>query len=797
MPDRIGQYEAERVLGSGAFATVWLARDPRLDGQVAIKILAENWSHDESVRNRFLEEARVLWRLDSDRAIRVHTVDELEDGRPYFVMDYADRGTLADRMTTRVAAGEQWSLDEALAIALEIADALAVVHRLGVVHRDLKPSNVLYRSIGSHHGDTRTERMVLADFGVARALDQATAFTIAAGTPHYMAPEQSEGHADERSDVYAAAVVLYELVAGRVPYPYESIGAVMRAQLMETPAPVSSLRSDVPPPLDAALVRGLAADPDERFASASEWAEALRDVRAGLGTAGGGDDDRATAETIIRPASSGAAGAVGAAAAATAGGVAAASAAGAASSASGGPGAVGGPAGGTSGSAGAAAAGGAGSSAGTPPGTPTGGGGAGSSTPSPPSPSQGGSRGGGRKRRNRLVAAVIVVALIAGVAAVAVLSSGDEATAGEIFLSPRNSTSVGKSPAWTPPNINPAAVVPTSLATNPNAVPLPTAAGGAIPAVSGGEPGLYGGTRDSSVCDPTKLVSFLHDNADKAKAWAGTLGIPVSGIDSYVQGLTSVLLRADTRVTNHGFESGAATAVQSVLEAGTAVLVDKFGVPRVKCYCGNPLVEPEPVKSTPTYTGPEWSGFTPTQIQLVTPAPQPITVIVVVDVQTGQPFGRPVGTDGTADVTATLPPRNDTSSSTTTSRPSSTTSTTTPASTTTTKGGTTTTRPAGRLVDGTYTLTVTPGTYAGCGEVQGGSVPMTVQGDTLVIHDTDGTDYSGTVERTGGTFRMEGSVSGVNFVIEGRIDNSGAVTATISYSANGTTCKVPITGQRS
>ena len=151
--------------------------------------------------------------------------------------------------------------------------------------------------------------------------------------------------------------------------------------------------------------------------------------------------------------------------------------------------------------------------------------------------------------------------------------------------------------------------------------------------------------------------------------------------------LTSVLLRADTRVTNHGFANGAATAVQSVLEAGTAVLVDHFGVPRVKCYCGNPLVEPEPVKSDPTYRGPQWQGFEPTVVQVVTPAPQVITVIVVVDVETGQPFGRPVGTDGGSDQNATLPPRETTSSTTTTTKPQTTTTTTKPTTTTQPAGG--------------------------------------------------------------------------------------------------------------
>ena len=177
-------------------------------------------------------------------------------------------------------------------------------------------------------------------------------------------------------------------------------------------------------------------------------------------------------------------------------------------------------------------------------------------------------------------------------------------------------------------------------------------------------------------------MTFLQENADKAKAWANTVGVGVSEIGSYVSSLTSVLLRADTRVTNHGFDNGKATAVQSVLEAGTAVLVDHFGVPRVKCYCGNPLVEPEPVKSDPTYSGPGWQGFEPNTVQVVTPAPVEITVIVVVDVDTGQPFGRPIGTDGSSDANATLPPRDTTPVSTTTTRPQTTTTTTKPTTTT-------------------------------------------------------------------------------------------------------------------
>ena len=123
-PKYIGRYRAERVVGSGAFATVWLAEDETLAAPVAIKVLAENWSHDDEVRQRFLEEARILWRADSDHIVRIHNVDQLPDGRPYFVMDFADRGTLQRRMQRPHPTSGRWSIDEAIAISLWIADGL-------------------------------------------------------------------------------------------------------------------------------------------------------------------------------------------------------------------------------------------------------------------------------------------------------------------------------------------------------------------------------------------------------------------------------------------------------------------------------------------------------------------------------------------------------------------------------------------------------------------------------------------------------------------------------------------------
>jgi serine/threonine protein kinase len=274
-----GRYRAQRVLGAGAFATVWLAEDETLAAAVAIKVLAENWSHDDEVRRRFIEEARILWRADSDHIVRIRNVEVLPDGRPYFVMDFADRGTLYERMRGRFEAGGRYSVEEAVALSLEIAEGLKVAHGLKVVHRDLKPANILFQSVPAHHGASRDERLMLTDFGMAKSLARSRGTTIATGTPYYMAPEQVEGRADERSDIYSAGVVLYELLAGRVPYAYDSPGRLFAAQTAEPPDPIGTLRDDVPAVLTEAIERALTTDPAQRWQSAQEWADALAAAR--------------------------------------------------------------------------------------------------------------------------------------------------------------------------------------------------------------------------------------------------------------------------------------------------------------------------------------------------------------------------------------------------------------------------------------------------------------------------------------------------------------------------------------
>ncbi|MFC4051812.1 DUF6777 domain-containing protein [Actinomadura syzygii] len=171
---------------------------------------------------------------------------------------------------------------------------------------------------------------------------------------------------------------------------------------------------------------------------------------------------------------------------------------------------------------------------------------------------------------------------------------------------------------------------------------------------TGDSPGLYGGTRQTSTCDQQKLVAFLQANPDKAKAWAAVQGIPVSDIPRYVSRLTPVLLRTDTLVTNHGYHDGRATAAPAVLQAGMGVLINGYGVPTVKCNCGNPLTRPKEKISSGkvSYTGRSWSGFTKRNVTEIQPRDSrkgTIESFVLVDPEATMGFERPRATEGESD----------------------------------------------------------------------------------------------------------------------------------------------------
>ncbi|GAA2037439.1 serine/threonine-protein kinase [Nocardiopsis rhodophaea] len=257
-PDMFGRYRVIRHLGSGAFATVWLAHDDRLDTPVAIKVLAENWARRMDVHQRFMEEARILRQTDSNWLVRVHDLDVLPDERPYMVMTYADQGSVAD-----LVANGPLPLDEALRLLTEIGQGVTVLHRHGTIHRDIKPSNVLLLS--SPVG----QRVLVADLGFAKSIDRASGFTAAAGTPGYMSPEQSVpgGDIDVRADVYSLGAVAYELITGRPP-PSPPVRT-----------PPGRIRPGLPPALDELIMAALSPDRTNRPPDAQAFTDRVRAIR--------------------------------------------------------------------------------------------------------------------------------------------------------------------------------------------------------------------------------------------------------------------------------------------------------------------------------------------------------------------------------------------------------------------------------------------------------------------------------------------------------------------------------------
>jgi hypothetical protein len=244
-----------------------------------------------------------------------------------------------------------------------------------------------------------------------------------------------------------------------------------------------------------------------------------------------------------------------------------------------------------------------------------------------------------------LLTALAAVLAACGGGTAKVASSNGVKGASEITAEPVSSA--GNNPFTAPAGTDRSGVRPPPKATSTTG---PTT-------YRGGLPGLYGGTRDYATCDARKLINFLEHEPSKAAAWAGVLGIRVTQIRSYVHHLTPVLLRTDTRVTNHGYANGRATVLQSVLEAGTAVFVNKYGEPVVKCYCGNPLTPPVLYRE-PVYVGPRWTGFSTTHITIIEQSITIIDVFKLYDPDTGMIFKRPAGTDGSSDgsTTSTPPP---------------------------------------------------------------------------------------------------------------------------------------------
>jgi eukaryotic-like serine/threonine-protein kinase len=259
------RYALDRDLGKGGMASVVLARDLTNDRMVALKVLHAELTSTVG-GDRFKREIRVAARLQHPHILSILDSGETPGGQLWFTMPFVEGENAYERLERE----KQFAPGEALRIATATASALAYAHEQGVVHRDIKPDNIMLAG----------DQVLVADFGVARAASEVaeklTATGMIVGTPTYMSPEQASGDKaiDGRADIFALGCVLYEMLAGEPPFKGPNPQATLMRRFMGPPRPLRPMVM-IPEHVEAAIVRSLAKDPAERFATASEFADAL------------------------------------------------------------------------------------------------------------------------------------------------------------------------------------------------------------------------------------------------------------------------------------------------------------------------------------------------------------------------------------------------------------------------------------------------------------------------------------------------------------------------------------------
>ncbi|MCU0712831.1 MAG: serine/threonine protein kinase [Pirellula sp.] len=266
MLGRIGAYEIIGLLGYGGMGAVFKARDPGLNRYVAVKILLPHLALSGAARARFRREGQAAAAIIDDCVLPIYAVDEWQ-GIPYLVMQYTQGVSLQKRIQDR----GPLELKEILRIGMQAARGLAAAHAQGLVHRDVKPSNILL--------DGSVDRALLTDFGLARAVDDASLTTsgMIAGTPQYMSPEQARAEAvDHRSDLFSLGSVMYAMCTGHAPFRAESSYSVLRLITDKEPRPIREVNPDVPDWLCSIIAKLMAKQAVDRFTSADQLAELLK-----------------------------------------------------------------------------------------------------------------------------------------------------------------------------------------------------------------------------------------------------------------------------------------------------------------------------------------------------------------------------------------------------------------------------------------------------------------------------------------------------------------------------------------
>ncbi len=277
-----GRYRVESVLGEGGMGVVFRCRHQIIDKLVAMKVLRADLARDEEATTRFLNEARTASAIGNPHIVDISDFGRLPDGSTYFIMEYLDGKPLSAITAQR----QPVPVKRILQIALELAEGLAAAHRSGIVHRDLKPDNIFLISRGSERNFVK-----ILDFGIAKVstAGQTSKLTRAGaifGTPHYMSPEQAAGApVDARVDIYALGVILYELASGRVPFDADNFMGILTQHMYKAPVPIRALvpaPQEVPPGLEAIVLKCLSKRPEHRYASMEELIDELLKVQEGI-----------------------------------------------------------------------------------------------------------------------------------------------------------------------------------------------------------------------------------------------------------------------------------------------------------------------------------------------------------------------------------------------------------------------------------------------------------------------------------------------------------------------------------
>jgi eukaryotic-like serine/threonine-protein kinase len=265
---KISNYKILEKLGGGGMGVVYKAQDLVLDRFVALKFLPSDLSADEEGKKRLVHEARAASALDHPNICTIYEVDETEDGRMFIVMAYCDGVTLKQKIETG-----SMPLDQVIDIAIQAAEGLARAHEMGITHRDIKSANLMITNRG---------KVKIVDFGLAQLAGQTGLGNAAAlmGTPAYMSPEQARAEeVDHRTDIWSLAVALYEMATGQLPFTGEYEQEVVYSILNEDPAPITSLRSDIPPELERIIRKGLKKKASARYQRMDEMLNDLRPLR--------------------------------------------------------------------------------------------------------------------------------------------------------------------------------------------------------------------------------------------------------------------------------------------------------------------------------------------------------------------------------------------------------------------------------------------------------------------------------------------------------------------------------------